>query len=392
MRHLMALVLLVVITPSRTVVADDLAVLEEETWRAAVATVSDCIVQIRLIGGLEQMDGVLMGRGPTTGLIVSEDGLIVSSAYQFAQKPSSILVFLPNGERLPAQRIATDHSRMIVLLKIDPNKPLPVPQQIRSPEENVQETNTRQTGNWESDQSVSIGQWAIAVGRTFDVGAPNVSVGIVSAVNRMQGRVIQTDAKISDANYGGPLIDIRGRILGLLVPMAPGHPSEVAGTEWYDSGIGFAVPITHIQAVLPKLQAGKDLYPGLLGVSFAKGAAYRTPPRMDVVHPMSPAKRAGLRPGDVITAVDGKAVMTVSQFQAAIGPSYAGEVVRLTIQRGEESIPANVELVAELPSSELHQFFFERFEEPDRVADFFFLALGFLSDLTLDRERTRVAD
>ena len=70
-----------------------------------------------------------------------------------------------------------------------------------------------------------------------------MTVGIVSAAGRMFGKVIQTDADVSLANYGGPLVDIRGRVLGVIVPMAPQGASEVAGVEWYDSGIGFAVPL-----------------------------------------------------------------------------------------------------------------------------------------------------
>ena len=68
---------------------------------------------------------------------------------------------------------------------------------------------------------IRVGQWAIAVGRSFRADRPNISVGIVSALDRMFGKVIQTDADVSTANYGGPLVDIRGRVYGVVVPMAP---------------------------------------------------------------------------------------------------------------------------------------------------------------------------
>ena len=93
---------------------------------------------------------------------------------------------------------------------------------------------------------IRVGQWAIAVGRSFRADRPNISVGIVSALGRMFGKVIQTDADVSTANYGGPLVDIRGRVYGVVVPMAPQATSEVAGAEWYDSGIGFAVPLASL--------------------------------------------------------------------------------------------------------------------------------------------------
>ena len=91
---------------------------------------------------------------------------------------------------------------------------------------------------------MTVGQWTIAVGRTFNQKEPNISVGVLSATNRIWSTAIQTDAKISPANYGGPLIDSRGRVLGVLVPLSPQKQGgEIAGAEWYDSGIGFAVPL-----------------------------------------------------------------------------------------------------------------------------------------------------
>ena len=95
---------------------------------------------------------------------------------------------------------------------------------------------------------------------------PSVSVGIISAVGRIWGKAIQTDAKISPINYGGPLIDIEGRVQGILVPASPQGEDVTAGFEWYDSGIGFAIPMEDVLAVLPRLKQGKDLKKGLLGI------------------------------------------------------------------------------------------------------------------------------
>ena len=113
---------------------------------------------------------------------------------------------------------------MLVLLKVEAEPKLPVPESVPSAE-------------------MRVGQWALAVGRTFEASRPNVSVGIVSALGRIWGKAIQTDAKISPNNYGGPLVDISGRVLGVLVPMSPDGSGEMAGVEWYDSGIGFAIPL-----------------------------------------------------------------------------------------------------------------------------------------------------
>jgi serine protease Do len=113
--------------------------------------------------------------------------------------------------------------------------------------------------------SMQVGQWTIAVGRTFSPEEPNVSVGVMSALDRVWGKAIQTDAKISPNNYGGALVDIHGRVLGVLVPLSPQAQQEVAGAEWYDSGIGFAVPLVDVLDRLEPLKAGEDQHPGLLG-------------------------------------------------------------------------------------------------------------------------------
>ena len=94
-----------------------------------------------------------------------------------------------------------------------------------------------------------------------------VSIGIISALSRVWGKAIQTDAKISPINYGGPIIDIQGRVQGILIPASPRGEDETAGFEWYDSGIGFAIPMEDILAVLPRLKKGKDLHKGILGIA-----------------------------------------------------------------------------------------------------------------------------
>src|SRR5688500_10642172 len=106
---------------------EDLEGLEETAMRAAVAAVAPSVVKIETIGGLERVGQVLVGTGPTTGLVVSEDGYIVSSAINFIQQPSSILVTLPGGQRAAAKIVARDHSRMLVLLKVNAPLALPVP-------------------------------------------------------------------------------------------------------------------------------------------------------------------------------------------------------------------------------------------------------------------------
>src|SRR5207247_2655186 len=144
---------------------------------------------------------------------------------------------------------------------------------------------------------------SIAIGRTLDVkraGMPSISVGIISATGRIWGKALQTDAKISPVNYGGPLVDLRGRVQGILVPASPQGEDVTAGFEWYDSGIGFAIPMEDVMAVLPRLKEGKDLMKGLLGIRMKSGDMYSVAPEIGEVTADSAAFRAGLKPGDRI--------------------------------------------------------------------------------------------
>ncbi|MCU0960800.1 MAG: PDZ domain-containing protein, partial [Pirellulaceae bacterium] len=311
---------------------DDLDVLEEQAVKRAVERVAPCVVRIETLGSAEQVEGQLLGAGPSTGVIVSADGLIVSSAFAFAGSPASTLVTLPTGQRMPAEIVARDRSRMFVLLKVAVSEPLPVPTPVPRDE-------------------LAVGQWTIAVGRAAGSAAPHVSVGILSATRRVWGRAVQTDAKISPANYGGPLIDIHGRVIGVLVPLSPQQDAILAGAEWYDSGIGFAVPLVDIQRLLPRLAQGLDVEPGLLGIALEGNDIYTLPAKIAACAPQSPARKAGLQAGDTIVEIDGVPIARQSELRHALGPRVAGEQVRLVVQRGADGqrVEMTVELVATIP-------------------------------------------
>lgn len=328
-RMFVALVML--LTTACIMSADDSLIAQEETaFRAAADTVAESVVQIRTIGGLDVVDGTLLADGPTTGLIISPDGYIISSAFNFVQRPASILVTLPSGKQAPAELVATDHSRMTVLLKISGVADLPVPTLAPADE-------------------AKPGQWAVAVGRTFRSDRVNISVGVVSAVNRMFGKAIQTDADVSTACYGGPLVDIRGRVLGLIVPMAPQATSEVAGAEWYDSGIGFAVPLAPLAERIEQMKKGEDLRVGLLGIGLDAGNPHSSPAELAAVHPESPAGLAGLKRGDRIIELDGRPIRNQTDLRFALGPRYGGETVNVAVKRGDEQLNRDITLVGELP-------------------------------------------
>ena len=310
---------------------EDLVTLEERAMRSAVQQVAPCVVRIEPVGGVEQYQGKLLGLGPTTGVIVSEDGYILSSSFRFVGKPTSILVTLPSGRRTSASIVARDDSRMLVLLKAATDEILPVPKIL-------------------ARSQFQVGQWTLAVGRTFAGPLPNYSVGILSAKNRIWGKAVQTDAKISPSNYGGPLIDIRGNVIGILVPLSPQQQGEMAGAEWYDSGIGFAVPLADVLPRLEMLKRGIDLKPGILGVSLKTTDLYGLPATIAACPAKSPARAAGLKVGDTIVEVNEAPIGNLAQLRHALGPLVAGDSVRVVVERGDKKqrFEATIELVGEL--------------------------------------------
>ncbi|GAB4157684.1 MAG: PDZ domain-containing protein [Planctomycetaceae bacterium] len=302
--------------------------LEEQAFNQATALVSPSVVRIQTVGGLDQVGRVLTGTGPTTGVVVSSDGYIISSAFNFISKPASILVQLSDGRRFTAKLVATDHSKMLTLLKIDAKNLVPAQAAAK--------------------KSIEVGQWAIALGRTFDGPLPSVSVGIISALDRIWGRAIQTDAKVSPVNYGGPLVNIEGKVQGILVPLSTRGRGRTAGVEWYDSGIGFAIPMEDVYSAVKRLKTGQDLHPGLMGISFKGAGLLGGPPIIDRVRTGSPAAKAGFKVKDRIVEIDGRKIIRQAGVQHALGNKYAGDTVTVTVTRGNETIKKQVTLVDKL--------------------------------------------
>ena len=330
MRLVIPITLTAIALTSTCCVADDAAdAALTVAVRAAVKEVAPAVLRVETFGGLEKVGDVLIGSGPSTGVVVSEDGYVLCSAYTFAQQPTSILVTMPSGKRAAAEVVARDHSRMLVLLRVNSQERLTPPAVV-------------------GRDAMTVGQTTVALGRTYDTKTPNVSVGILSATHRVWGKAIQTDAKISPANYGGPLIDLQGRVLGILVPMSPQAEGALAGAQWYDSGIGFAVPLAEVLTHLETLRRGDDLHPGKLGVSLAGKGDFQMPVKIAAVLPGSPAAKAGLNKGDEIVEVEGSKIRWMAHLKHAMGPRYAGETVEVVYKREDKLATTSVTLVGEI--------------------------------------------
>jgi serine protease Do len=301
--------------------------LAPKAFRAAAAKVQPSLVRIEGFGGLAA--GVAgggyqaPGEGPTTGLILSSDGHIVTSTFNFIRKPPVITVVLPSGERRIARLLGRDETRRIYLLKVDGVSDLPVPE-------------------FAPRGDLKVGQWVVAIGIGFGGTQPALSSGIISATSRISGKAVQTDANTSPANYGGPLVDLDGRVIGICAPLSPGAKSDAAGSEWYDSGIGFAVSLDGLDKVVERLKAGETLKAGFLGIQVepagkpAEGQ-FESGVVIKEVVPDSPAAKAGLQAGDKLISIGGVEIADPAHLLTLVGRYHSGDKVELVLKRGEES-------------------------------------------------------
>ncbi|HOA73024.1 MAG TPA: trypsin-like peptidase domain-containing protein [Phycisphaerae bacterium] len=304
--------------------ADATPVFPVHAFRAAARAVAPSVVTIETVGGTQpaaELAGAafMVADGPTTGLVWSSDGLILTSSFNFVRDPSVITVVLADGRRFVAELLGRDEIRRLAMLAIDATD-LPVPK-------------------WAASTDMKVGQWAISLGRghgrqadvvVADAGGCTITAGIISGLRRMSGLVIQTDARLSPANFGAPLIDIAGRVLGLCVPMGM-DGGQLSGVQWYDSGIGFAVPREQVEIAAQQLAKGRDIRPGLLGVGLASpvpGAVF-----VAGCGDPSPALRAGIQPGDRIVAVNDQPVTGVAQLKRLIRPLGAGTRIVVHVER-----------------------------------------------------------
>jgi serine protease Do len=255
-----------------------------------------------------------------SGFIIDKSGLIVTNNHVI-DGAKKIKVKLSDGRSFDARLIGTDPATDVSLIKIQSDKPLP----------------TVEFGN---DRQLRVGDWVVAVGNPFGL-SNTVTAGIVSSIGRDLGGTnqpytdfIQIDAPINRGNSGGPTFDLRGQVVGM--------NSMIFSPSGGSIGIGFAIPASTVREVVAQLEAHGRVARGWLGVQIQSvtpevaaslGIADPKGAIVASVVPDSPAAKAGLRQGDVITAVNGKVIEDSQGLTRRVATLPAGTTASFTVVR-----------------------------------------------------------
>jgi len=263
-----------------------------------------------------------------SGFLISADGYILTNNH-VVEKADKVSVKLQKGEKIiQAKVIGTDPETDLALIKIDNGSSLPY----------------LKLGD---SAKMRVGEWVMAIGNPFGL-AHTVTQGIISAKGRIIGAgpyddFIQTDASINPGNSGGPLLNLDGEVIGI-------NTAIVAAGQ----GIGFAVPANIAKDVVNQLKSKGKVKRGMMGVTIqpvdentakALGLAGTKGALISQVGPGSPAEKAGLTSGDVITEVNGQPVTDAHELTTKVGAMAPGDTVSVTFLRKGQSKSAKVTLV-----------------------------------------------
>ena len=289
-------------------------------------------------GGRQQAQG--------SGFVLDEQGHVVTNHHVVDGAETASVTF-SNGESYDATVVGTDPSTDLAVLKVDAPSSLLTPLELGASSE------------------LAVGDGVVAIGSPFGL-EETVTTGIVSALERQMeapngftiNDSIQTDAAINHGNSGGPLLNLRGEVVGVNAQIS----SESGGND----GVGFAIPSDTVSSSVSQIVADGAVEHAYLGVGVQTiGEAVAS--QLDVpagvvlteVRDGTPAAAAGLRGstgtrtldgrvypvgGDVVTEVDGEPVGSAEDLQRAIGAKQPGESIRLTLTRQRESRTATVKL------------------------------------------------
>jgi serine protease DegQ len=262
-----------------------------------------------------------------SGVVVGSDGFILTN-HHVVEAANEIEVALADGRKMPARVVGTDPETDLAVLKVEGND-LPAI-------------------SFGQSEALKVGDVVLAIGNPFGVGQ-TVTMGIVSALGRSHLGIstfenfIQTDAAINPGNSGGALVDATGHLVGI--------NSAIYSRSGGSMGIGFAIPVSIAKQVMEQIIATGSVTRGWIGVevqdltpelaeSFKLSSTRGT--LIAGVLPGGPAERSGVRPGDVLLAVEGQPVTDSSNMLNLVAALQPGKRATLTLSRGGSQMSVSV--------------------------------------------------
>lgn len=277
---------------------------------------------LQLLPGLSVPYNTPHTKGAGSGFVISTDGLIVTNAH-VVQTFDEIQVQFQGEEKFyPAQLLGKDRLSDIALLKISTKKPLrPIP--------------------FGDSKKLEVGEWVVAIGNPHGYGH-TMTKGIISAVNRQIDDLnlfplIQTDASINLGNSGGPLVNLRGKVVGINNAIAAGA-----------NGISFAIPINNVKTILQDLKNYGYVKRGFIGVQFQQ-LANISGVIVTALVKNGPAHSAGLKVGDIIIKFNKKRIVKSEDLPTAIGKTTVGKPVVITILRKNKK--KDLTIITKIPNN-----------------------------------------
>ena len=276
-------------------------------------------------------DGMSTGKATGTGVVLTADGEILTNAHVVADATEVHVRFAGETEPRLAKVLASDPGNDLALLKIEATDLKPA--------------------TFAQPGTIRIGDGVIAIGYALDLdGGPTVTSGIVSALKRtiitesgaLNG-LIQTDAAISSGNSGGPLVNLRGEVVGINTAVARSDANSAA------NNVGFSIAVDEIVPVLEQLRnqaSGQVREEGFLGVGLAERTDGGQGAIISSVQPNSPASLAGIRENDIVLSVDGEPIDGQAGLVAAIRDASPGQTVEIELLRDGKRLSVKAKLVA----------------------------------------------
>lgn len=275
--------------------------------------------------------GFSEGEATGTGVVVASGGEILTNAHVVEGASEVRVRFAGDTEPVIAQVLAADSGNDLALLKVN--------------------ATGLTAATFAKPGSVRVGDQVVAIGYALALdGGPSVTTGIVSALRRTiftdsgaLNSLIQTDAAISSGNSGGPLVNMRGEVVGINTAVARGDTNSSA------NNIGFAISVDEVLAVLEQLRnqaSGDAREEGFLGVSLEPRVDGGVGSIISTVQAGSPAQEAGFVVGDIVLAVDGEPVNGQAGLVAAIRDRSPGDSITIELVRDGERLTLTATLVA----------------------------------------------